>query len=96
MHENLVAHCDLGLHNAAINLLGDERHIGAVPHLRDTSVVRYAIYDFGHSLIYPPGTPSHMMRDARPDPFATSLEPRDPFAFDVHCLGGLLRRLLKV
>jgi hypothetical protein len=100
LHENRVAHCDFLEQNTGINVIADttKRYKKG---LRDTSLTRYAIYDFGYSLIYPYQTALEEIKETRfldyglrrlPTPAA----PYNPFTEDVAFVGAILQRWVRV
>ncbi|KAF8149336.1 hypothetical protein B0H34DRAFT_733314 [Crassisporium funariophilum] len=64
LHENRIAHCDFLPQNLGINVINDRR-CDFMLGMRYSSVVRYALYDFGFSLMYPHDTILEDVRDDR-------------------------------
>jgi hypothetical protein len=100
LHENRIAHCDFLEQNTGINILADTR-IWYLKGMRDPSTTRYAIYDFGYSLIYPYETvledvteTQFLNFDLRDLPIPSG--PYNPFQADVAFLGVTLQRWVRV
>ncbi|KAF9457533.1 hypothetical protein BDZ94DRAFT_1272850 [Collybia nuda] len=99
LHELRIAHTDFLEQNTGINVLVDTRGT-FLTGLRDTSVTRYAIYDFGGSLIYPEDT---ILENAQTDEFLnfrlrgyeTPPGPWNPFQVDILFLGCILERWVR-
>ncbi|KAF8529090.1 other/AgaK1 protein kinase [Hysterangium stoloniferum] len=97
LHENRIAHCDFLEQNTGLNVLSDDK-IWFKEGLRDASIARYTVYDFGHSLMVPPDTVISDVRDTRfygrlPTPPEPSL---NPFQLDMYYLGWTMQNYLRV
>ncbi|KAF9457534.1 hypothetical protein BDZ94DRAFT_201523 [Collybia nuda] len=94
LHEHRIAHVDFLERNTGINVLV-YTNAEYVKGLRNTSVTRYAIYDFGGSLIYPEDT---ILEDVHSNEFfnfrlrgyETPPGPWNPFQVDILFLGCVL------
>lgn len=100
LHEHRIAHTDFLEQNTGINVLVDTRGIYLMG-LRDPSVTRYAIYDFGGSSIFPEDT---VLEDVQSTEFfhfglrgcETPPGPWNPFQVDILFLGTTLQRWVRV
>ncbi|KAJ6606465.1 hypothetical protein DFH09DRAFT_9646 [Mycena vulgaris] len=102
MHEHRVVHRDLGPHNIGMNWVTDDSTpYAAVANMRHPSVARYTIFDFGIALIYPPGTALDAVKVSGTGFFFNhlvenrELTPRNPFKFEVACLGSSIQGHLR-
>lgn len=100
MHEHRIAHADFLEQNTGINILVDT-DAEYVKGLRDLSVVHYAIYDFGGSLIYPEDTVLEDVQSTgffnfRLRGFEIPPGPWNPFQVDILFLGCTLERWVRV
>ncbi|KAJ7461005.1 hypothetical protein B0H11DRAFT_161503 [Mycena galericulata] len=95
MHENRVVHRDLGIHNAGMNCITDDT-IKGLTKIRYPSVARYTVFDFGIALVYPIDTSIEDVKVSGPGFYFNHLVvdpevPRNPFTFEVACLGSSLQ-----
>lgn len=93
LHSHRVAHQDFSLGNTGMNLYGTHICRQVATGVRDPQDVKYIVYDFGYSLIYPMDTDIGKVETFRrlqyyhaPDP----TPPYNPFKSDVAMMGGLL------
>ncbi|TFK33525.1 hypothetical protein BDQ12DRAFT_715773 [Crucibulum laeve] len=99
LHEHRIAHCDLLEPNTGVNVLAP-MHILYLKGICDPAVAKYAIYDFGQSVIYPYNT---VLEDVTVTKFLhfdlrgcpTPPGPHNPFHFDVLCLGVMLQNRVR-
>jgi len=96
LHENRIAHCDFVPQNTGVNVIVDVNRRFA-EGFRDPVMTKYAVYDFGHSLIYPADTDIQDVRDTRyygrTDPFSETL---NPFQLDMLLVGETLQAVVRV
>jgi hypothetical protein len=107
----LTAPQDLSYRNILVNYFGDSTWPSQDDHLRDVFIASdqalYAIFDYNLSVIFPGGTPSAARRLPfeksycglvmhRPYDTAQGEFDYDPFAWDVACLGIMLRNRFQV
>jgi hypothetical protein len=100
LHENRIVYCDFLEQNTGINALGNTR-VWYQKGMRDPSAARYAIYDFGYSLIYPYETVLEDVTETRFLNFElrdlpTPHGPYNPFQEDIAFLGMTLQRWVRV
>lgn len=76
-----------------MNLYGTHTALYSAMGVRDPQEVEYTVYDFGHSLLYPPETDIANVKTSRrlryyhaPDPIGEY----NPFKSDIAMMGGLL------
>lgn len=93
LHSHRIAHQDFSLGNVGMNLYRNSNYLRVATGVREPKDVRYTIYDFGYSLIYPMDTDIDTVNTSRrlsyyhaPDPSG----PYNPFKSDVAMMGGLL------
>ena len=102
LHENRIAHQDFTDGNTGMNVYGADDQIRFRKGLRNPGEVRYALYDFGHSLLYEEleeGIDIHSIKTERLIIFhhgASPDGPYNPFKADVAMLGGLLELRVRV
>jgi hypothetical protein len=100
LHENRVFHADFYEQNIGTNVITDWPKIQP-PGIRDPSSVRYAVYDFDGSEIYPLEMPLEDIWETKYAGFQlrglpTPEGPYHPFPLDVLALGQVLERRIRV
>ncbi|KAF9041531.1 hypothetical protein BJ165DRAFT_1489558 [Panaeolus papilionaceus] len=101
LHDNRIAHMDLHSDNTAINTIVPKNTYNA-KGLRDPGVTRYAVFDFGASVVYPYETPLESATHVADNynwgfhglPSLTG--PFNPFQADVGALGTMMEIQLRV
>ncbi|KAF5330293.1 hypothetical protein D9619_005334 [Psilocybe cf. subviscida] len=93
LHEHRIAHLDIRMHNCGMNMFAGREASRASTVMRKPEDVRYIMYDFGYSSMYPADTDISSISDTRYLGFThapTPEGPYNPFKADVSMMAGLL------
>lgn len=99
LHEHRIAHQDFIFQNTGINHFGNFNEVRLRKGLRNPAEVQYALYDFGHSILYPEYVDIDNVETTRFIRFNHGESPQgpyNPFKADVAMLGGSLQRIVRV
>jgi len=101
LHEHRIVHRDCLAQNAGYNVCVEMYQGSDITGTRRPSEARYALYDFGASLLYAKDTPLETTHPGWKDwgwrirGVHAPSHPYSPFQFDVWCLGLVLQRYVR-